>query len=330
MADQQAAIDPLKAQRKIGEAQTVLRALGLPKGQQNDRSALTLLALLDLGPDTPWADAAGMLRGIRQILDFIRKVYGHDVAENTRESYRNDTMHHFVEAGIVLHNPDDPARAVNSSKNAYQVEPTVLGVLRMFGTPEWERSLRAYLAEAGTLQERYAQDRAMQRIPVTLADGAIFTLSPGGQNILIERIINEFCPRFTPGGVVLYVGDTGSKFGHARLDALKALGIHIQEHGKMPDIVVHHTRENWLVLIEAVSSHGPMDPKRRDELRRVFEGSTTPLGLVTAFMTRQAMATYSERLAWETEAWVAEAPSHMIHYNGERFLGPYPPLTPGQ
>ena len=207
MADEQGGIDPLKAQRKIREARTVLKALGLPKGQQNDRSALTLR---DIGPNTPWAYAAGMLRGIRPILDFIRKVYGHDVAENTRESYRQDTMHHFVAAGIVLHNPDDPARAVNSSKNAYQVEPTVRGLLRMFGTPEWERSLRAYLAEAETLQERYAQDRAMQRIPVTLADGGGFTLSPGGQNILIERIINEFCPRFTPGGVVLYVGVPGA------------------------------------------------------------------------------------------------------------------------
>ncbi|MFS2517149.1 MULTISPECIES: BsuBI/PstI family type II restriction endonuclease [Parabacteroides] len=27
-------------------------------------------------------------------------------------------------------------------------------------------------------------------------------------------------------------------------------------------------------------------------------------------------------IAWETEVWIAENPGHMIHFNGDRFIGP--------
>ena len=33
---------------------------------------------------------------------------------------------------------------------------------------------------------------------------------------------------------------------------------------------------------------------------------------------------FHSAIAWETEVWIADEPDHMIHYNGERFLGPYP------
>ncbi len=97
----------------------------------------------------------------------------------------------------------------------------------------------------------------------------------------------------------------------------------IDSHGKMPDVVVHHVKKNWLVLIEAVTSHGPVDGKRRDELGRLFAGSKAGLVFVTAFLDRAAMVRYLADISWETEVWVADAPSHLIHFNGERFLGPY-------
>jgi hypothetical protein len=95
------------------------------------------------------------------------------------------------------------------------------------------------------------------------------------------------------------------------------LGVKIEEHGKMPDVVVHHVARNWLVLIEAVTSHGPVNPKRRQELKGLFAGSKAGLVFVTTFHDRHKM------ISWETEVWVAESPTHLIHFNGERFLGPY-------
>ena len=91
----------------------------------------------------------------------------------------------------------------------------------------------------------------------------------------------------------------------------------------MPDVIVYTEEKNWLILIEAVTSHGPVNPKRRGELKTLFESSKAGLVFVTAFLDRRAMVKYLSEISWETEVWVADAPTHLIHFNGERFLGPY-------
>jgi hypothetical protein len=149
------------------------------------------------------------------------------------------------------------------------------------------------------------------------------SLSPGGQNILVKEVIDQFASRFTSPGKFLYVGDTDENFAYFDEQGLAALGVRLEQHGKMPDVIVHYTEKDWLVLVEAVTSHGPIDPKRREELKRLFGQSTAGLVLVTAFLTRKAMVQYLDQISWETEVWVAESPTHMIHFNGKRFLGPY-------
>lgn len=316
------AIDPIQAARKISEAKEILKALDLPQAQQNERSALTLLALLDLKPGMPWPEANAPLRGITPMMEFIKDHYGKAYAPNTRETVRRFTAHQFMDAGLIIANPDQPARPVNSPLTVYQIEPDALYLLGTYGSEEWEISLDTYLASRQTLQDRYAQERAMARIPVTLSSGAALTLSSGGQNVLIKQVIDEFCPLFTPGGTVLYVGDTDEKFAHFDRESLQDLGVTIEEHGKMPDVIIHHAAKNWLVLIEAVTSHGPINPKRRGELSALFKASTAPLVYVTTFLSRRAMVRYLGDISWETEVWVAESPTHLIHFNGERFLGP--------
>jgi adenine-specific DNA-methyltransferase len=315
--------DPVKARRRIEESLSILKLLGLPRAQQNDRSALTLLALAQIKPDTAWSDAESMLMGITPIMEFAKDYYGTSYAPNTRETFRRQTMHQFVEAGIARYNPDDPKRPVNSPRAVYQITPLLLDVLRTHKTRRWQPALKDWLAQVETLRQRYAKDREMARIPLRLPTGKQIDLSPGGQNVLVEQIIHKFCPRFAPGGTPIYVGDTEKKHAHFDEPALNALGVIVDSHGKMPDIVIHHVERNWLLLIEAVTSHGPVDAKRRDELKRLFEGSSAPLVFVTAFMDRTAMVRFLGEISWETEVWVAEAPSHMIHFNGERFLGPY-------
>jgi adenine-specific DNA-methyltransferase len=322
-ADRGGGIDPVKAHKKISEALAILEQLGVPKEQQNVRSALTLLALLDLRPKTTWADAGSPHRGITEMMDYFAEHFGKKYAPNTRETVRRFTIHQFVEAGFVLRNPDKPDRPVNSPQAVYQVEAGALEVFRSFGTPRWEKNLAAYLKAAPSLKTRYAREREMERLPVRLPSGKKVTLSPGGQNQLIKLIVEEFCPRFTPGAGVLYVGDADEKFACVDEGALGSLGVSVDSHGKMPDVVVDYGKKNWLVLVEAVTSHGPVNPKRRDELKRLFKGSSAGLVFVTAFETRSAMVRYLNEISWETEVWVAESPSHLIHFNGERFLGPY-------
>ena len=323
MADARNSSDSIHANEKIKEALSVLKDLGLPEEQQNERSALSLLALLDMGPDTFWADASYPLRGITQMMDFFTEHYGKKYAPNTRETVRRFTIHQFVQAGLVVPNPDKPSRPTNSPKTVYQVEPGLLDLLRSYGTDNWMKKLKVYLTSAETLKKKYARERKMQRIPVQVAKRKRISLSPGGQNVLVKKIIDEFCPRFTPGARVIYVGDTDKKWAYFDEELLAELGVCVEEHGKMPDVVVYHENKKWLVLIEAVTSHGPVNPKRRLELEELFKNSSAGLVFVTTFLDRKSLMKYLNQISWETEVWVADTPTHLIHFNGERFLGPY-------
>ena len=308
----------------IETAQRIIVSLGLPRAQQNERSALCLLALLNLTPGKAWADAENPLIGITPIMDWAREHYGKEYAPNTRETFRRQTLHQFCDAGIVLYNSDKPDRPVNSPKAVYQIEPAALVLLRTFGTAAWHESLTAYLAERETLVARYAKEREQNRIPVEIAPGQQITLSPGEHSELIRAIIEDFAPRFAPGSVLVYAGDTGDKWGYFDAALLAGLGVDVDSHGKMPDVVLHFVEKNWLLLVESVTSHGPVDGKRHAELAKLFAGSTAGLVYVTAFPNRAIMGRYLGEIAWETEVWVADAPSHLIHFNGVRFLGPYP------
>src|SRR3990167_241614 len=153
----------------IDEAHQILISLGLPRAQHNERSALSLLALLNLPPNKTWAQAGNPLVGITPIMDWSREHYGKEYAPNTRETFRRQTMHQFCDAGIALYNPDKPDRPVNSPKAVYQIEPAALALLHTYGTPKWHDSLAAYLAQRETLVARYAMEREQNRIPVEIA-----------------------------------------------------------------------------------------------------------------------------------------------------------------
>ncbi|HAR98075.1 MAG TPA: restriction endonuclease [Syntrophus sp. (in: bacteria)] len=310
-------------QDRINEALTILDDLGFPRQQQNERSALTLLSLLGLKPTDRWANATDPLMGITPMMEFFQEYYGKKYAPNTRETVRRQTVHQFMQAALIVANPDKPSRPTNSPKAVYQIEPSALKLLRSFGKPGWMENLQKYLRTVDTLKKLYARERDMKRLPIRLANGQQIRLSPGGQNILVKKIMDDFCPLFTPGCDVIYVGDTQMKWAYFDFNGMERLGVKIQEHGKMPDVVVHHTEKDWIVLIEAVTSHGPVNPKRRWELKELFSGAIVGLVFVTAFLDRKAMLKYLNDISWETEVWIAESPTHLIHFNGERFLGPY-------
>ena len=307
----------------VKDALLVLESLGLPRAQRNERSALCLLALLNLTPEKTWAQAENPLVGITPMMEFSRKHYGRDYAPNTRETFRRQTIHQFVQAGIALYNPDKPDRPVNSPKAVYQISPETLALLKTYDTEEWEAALKHYLSTVTTLSQRYASERVQKLVPVRIAPGKEIKISPGEHSELIKAIVEEFGPRFAPGASLVYVGDTGEKWGYFNAKLLAELGVKVDSHGKMPDVVLYYSEKNWLLLVESVTSHGPVDPKRHAELARLFSSAKSGLVFVSAFPSRSVMTRYLGEISWETEVWVSEAPSHLIHFNGPRFLGPY-------
>ncbi len=322
MSEEQTEKDPLNSQIKINEALVILKDLGMPRAQQNERSALTLLALLNLKPNLSWSEIDSPMLGVTPIMDWVRDEYGKEYAPNSRETFRRQTLHQFLEAGLVAYNPDKPDRAPNSPKACYQAIPELIALLNNVGSDKWETLLKQFLSKRKTLIDKYAMKRNESKVPLTI-DGDLFELTPGDHSILIKKIIEDFGPQFVPGSELIYVGDTENKTGYYQKDKLKQIGVVVNAKGKLPDVILHFTKKNWLILIESVTSHGPVDGKRYNELKELFKDSTAELVYVTAFLNRKAMGKYIADISWESEVWVADSPTHMIHFNGHKFLGPY-------
>ena len=313
----------MSKKKKLQDALHILESLGMPRAQLNERSALCLLALVDVRPTASWAGCKDALIGITPIMDWAKSYYGANYAPNTRETFRRQSMHQFIEAGVCRYNPDKPDRPVNSPKAVYQIEPTLLSVLQAFDTPQYETLLAAFLITRKSLTERYAKAREMVTIPLAMKGGRTVALSPGDHSELIRDIVEQFGARYTPDGDLVYVGDTGDTHGYVDNDLFRSLGVELDAHGKMPDVVIYMHSKNWLVLIESVTSHGPVDSKRQIELTRLFKGCSAGLIFVSAFPNRRTFLRHLSAIAWESEVWVADAPTHLIHFNGTRFLGPY-------
>lgn len=310
------------AAKRVKEALELLIAIGIPKEQQNDRSALTLLALADVRPRAKWSSAQAPLRRITEIMDWMRDHYGVSYKPNTRETIRRQTVHQFVQIGLLLENPDKPDRPINSPHWCYQLTPTAHDLLRSHGTPGFAKQLKQFIKAPGT-RALLARHRDLPRETVHMPGGATIELSAGGQNTLIRSIVEEFTPRFVRQPTVLLLGDAANKEIISNETAMTELGIELPKRGKAPDVLIHDIKRDWLIIIEAVTSHGPVDQKRKNELTKLFSNATPGLVFVTAFPDRKTFTKFHAAIAWETEVWIADAPDHMIHFNGERFLGPY-------
>ena len=309
---------------KITEAQEILKALGLPSAQQNELSALTLLALCSIKEDTQWSKATRSSQRItKEIMAFVNENYKADApyAPNTRETFRRQVLHQFTQAGVVNYNPDDPTLPVNSPNAHYAITPEALAVVKSYGTTRWKKRVKEFSDNIEILRDRYAKERQMHRIPLTI-EGNVYDLAPCAHNEVQSAVVDEFAPMFAPGGKLLYIGDTENKDLYVNSAALEALKLPITEHSKLPDIVISDDKKGWLFLIEVVTSHGPVSAKRVVELEEFTKDCPYGIVYVTAFPNAKEFKKYVDDIAWETEVWLSDTPDHMIHFNGDRFIGP--------
>ncbi|MFV0281050.1 MAG: BsuBI/PstI family type II restriction endonuclease, partial [Rhodoblastus sp.] len=147
-------------------------------------------------------------------------------------------------------------------------------------------------------------------------------LSYGEHNELQRDIVEQFASRFAQGAMVIYVGDTAKKDLFSADEKIAALGITFTSHDKLPDVLLYDNEKDWLFLVEAVTSHGPMSQKRLTELEPMLKGCKAGRVYVSAFPDMKRFKRYAPDIAWETEVWISELPDHLIHFNGDRFFGP--------
>ena len=302
---------------KIEETREFLDQIGMPKAQQADICCYVILAMAGIKPDMQWKEATNEWIRIHDIIQFANSYYGTTYAENSRETFRKQALHHFRTAALV----EDNGKATNSPNYRYRLTKETFQLLRVRDTIEWEVSLRRFQHYHPSLVETYASKRKMIMMPVKI-NGQDFSFSPGKHNELQKAIIEEFAPRFAPNSECLYVGDTIEKDLVKNVEKLTELGFEITLHDKMPDVVLYREDKDWLYFVESVTSVGPMDPKRIHEITEMTKDVTAGKIFVTAFLDFKTYKRFSENLAWETEVWIAEMPEHMIHLNGDKFLGP--------
>ena len=302
---------------KMEEAKEFLKEIGMPRAQLSDICCLSLLALAGLKPEMKWNEAINKWIRIHDIIAFVNEFYGKQYAENSRETFRKQAMHHFRTAALI----EDNREATNSPNYRYRLTEEVLQLLRNFGLQSWDENISKFMINHEKLIDTYESKKKMTMMPVHINDSDL-KFSPRKHNQLQKAIIEEFAPRFAPGARCLYVGDTIKKDLVRNTDKLHQLGIEITLHGKMPDVILYRADKNWIYFIESVTSVGPISPKRIIEISEMTKKVTAGKIFVTAFPDFATYKRFSESLAWDTEAWIADRPEHMIHMNGDKFMGP--------
>ena len=306
---------------KLEEAKGILTAIGMPKAQTNDRSAYVLLALSSLTENMSWSIAKKPAMRIVDMMNFMSENYEKHYKPNTRETIRKDTIHQFVDGAVAERNTDSANRPTNSPNYSYCLTDEMLSLIQTYGTNQWQSRLKHFIGHQGTLMEKYNQKRDIARVSVTV-NGQAFSFSAGGHNTLQKAIIEEFASRFAKGAEVLYVGDTENKDLIKNREALEALGVSLTDHDKLPDVVLYSEDKKWIYFIEAVTSTGPISNKRMQEFNAMTNECKAGMIFVTAFPNTAIFKRFIDQLAWETEIWIADNPDHLIHLNGDMFIGP--------
>lgn len=294
-----------------------------------ERLAMVFLALADVRTTSSWKKAKGYdgqrsLRS-RDIIEYLNAHFEEKLSRGSYDDIRTEELKPLAFGCLVVISVGKPNSSRNDPTRAYALPEEVAEALRMFGTRGWNSAVKNFLAEKQTLALALSHVRPTQTLPVKLPSGVTLEFSPGPHNRLQKAVIEEFLPRYGYGAEVLYVGDAASKYLIRDDVRLRELDFFELSHGELPDIVAYSEKRRWLYLIEAVHSSGPVSPIRHLELRRLTTRCKADIVYVTAFLDRKTFRKFAADISWETEVWIAETPDHLVHFNGDSFIGPHNP-----
>jgi hypothetical protein len=316
-------------QKLINETIHLLSALGLPiqgrTARRLERTALAFLAVVDLSASGRWKEAKDLDTPrkllTREIIRYWREHFDEDVSDGSYDDIRREDLLHLDLAGIV--STDDATKDQNDGTRGFGLNPEFSEIVRTFGSKRWETNVQTFVAKHGTLQERLVRPRNLATTKVVLPSGEELSFLGGPHNQLQKASIEEFLPRFGNAAEVLYVGDTATKYAFLNRKRLTELKFFDIQESKLPDVIAYSSSKNWIFLIEAVHSANPISSERRHILTQLLEPCTALPVYITAFLDKATFRKFSSDIAWETEVWIASDPDHLIHFDGEKFLGPY-------
>lgn len=318
---------PKSVERLVYAMLDILKAVGIPvenTDRKLERMAKACMAVGKIKHSFKEALSAdnGEYSRSRDIITFENANYGEKIADASYDDIRRQDLKLLVEAGVVLNSSSQEKQATNNPSRGYALSPAFANLLHQYKSPMWADALANYIKEITSLKEELERRRDLLKVPVTLPGGKTIDLSFGEHNDLQKAIIEVFLPLYGFGAEVLYVGDTKDKFLHLEKDALEAINFFPLEHEELPDVVAYSKEKNLLYLIEAYHSTGEWSEVRVRKVKRKLEESNCLAKVVffTAFENKNVFKQKAKDIAWETEVWIAEAPEHLVHFNGYKFL----------
>lgn len=315
-------------QELINTALYILDTFGIPiegTPRRLERMAIAFLASGDIKTKKEFSKVkdsnSGFALKTREIINYVNEHFNENISSGSYDDIRRKDLKLLTIAEVVLQS--SPNSATNDSTRGYTINPTYAELIRKFGEKDWEKTTKEKLKNTELLSQKLKRERQIFKVEVTLPSGGTLTFSKGEHNDLQKAIIEDFLPRYGFGAEVLYIGDTADKYLYLEKEKLEKLNFFEISHEELPDVVAYSNKKNWLYLIEAVHSSGPISEIRLLQLQKLTKNCKADIVYVTAFLTRPKFRQFIVDIAWETEVWIAENPDHLVHFNGDKFLGPY-------
>lgn len=257
----------------------------------------------------------------RDVINYVNRHFSENISSGSYDDIRRKDLKLLTVAEIVLRS--SPNSATNDSTRGYCINPMYAELIKKFGSENWTEIVAKKLQSVESLSQKLKRQREIRKVSVTLPSGGKLEFSAGEHNDLQKLIIEDFLPRYGYGADVLYVGDTADKYLHLEKEQLEALNFFEISHEELPDVIAYSRSKNWLYLIEAVHSSGPISEIRLLQLQELTKKCKAEIVYVTAFLAKPKFRQFMVDIAWETEVWIADNPDHLVHFNGDKFLGPY-------
>jgi type II restriction enzyme len=318
----------VQIQKLINTTLYILDKFGIPTEttpRRLERMAISFLACGDIKKITDFKNIKDINDSYslktREVISYVNENFNENISSGSYDDIRRKDLKLLTVSGIVLHS--SPNAATNDSTRGYSINPLYAELIKIFGNKDWERIVISKLKGVEPLNQKLKRQRDLRKVNVTLPSGGKIEFSAGEHNDLQKAIIEDFLPRYGYDAEVLYVGDTSDKYLHLEKEKLEKLNFFEISHEELPDVITYSKEKNWIYLIEAVHSSGSISEIRLLQLQKLTKNCTADIVYVTAFLNRPKFRKFMTEIAWETEVWIADNPDHMVHFNGDKFFGPY-------
>ena len=309
----------------------IIESVGVPitdlTPRRLEKMSMAFLALCGMNKSRQWNESQSIsdtytLR-TREIITYLNTHFEENISLGSYDDIRRKDLIRLVGMGLVIKSANNLNADTNDGTRGYAIEKKFSDLIKTYGSKQWDKKLAKFKPDQEYINAFHGR-RNIEKLEVCLEEGITISLDKGPHNKIQKAIIEEFLPIYGYNAKVLYIGDTSKKHLHEYSEQMLNLGLDIKDRGMLPDIVAFSEEKQWLYLIEAVHSSNPLNPERCIELQRtILKDCLYGVVFITAFLDKKAFSRWLPQIAWETEVWLVDAPEHLIHFNGDRFLGPH-------